>query len=107
MMQRTAGSGSVLVNYSVSKSIVATAVQRVVGPALIYTYCKNEKNDATEAEVEEWLRRWKRGDERRALVTDDYISRGWEAPCVMVIGEYGKENLVMRTCGFCCLIKIK
>ena len=49
----------------------------------------------------------KRGEERRVLVTDEYISRGWEAPAVMVIGEYRTENLVMRTSGFCFLIKIE
>ena len=68
---------------------------------------QSEEGEATEAEVEDWLKRWKRGEERRALVTDGGISRGWEAPAVMVIGEVGIENLVMRTCGFCFLVKIK
>ena len=80
-------------------------MQRVVGPALLYTYNRREKNEATEAEAENWLR--KRGKERRVLVTDADISRGWEAPAVMVIGDFGTENLVMRTCGFCFLIKIE
>ena len=53
------------------------------------------------------MKNWKRKEERRALITDDDISRGWEAPAVMVIGEYRTENLVMRTCGFCFLIKIE
>jgi len=57
--------------------------------------------------VENWLRRWRRKEERRILVTDQDISRGWEAPAVMVIGKAGTENLVMRTCGFCLLIKIE
>ena len=63
--------------------------------------------EATEAEVEEWVRRWKRGEETRALVTDETTSRGWEAKELMVIGKYSTENLVMRTCGLCFLIKIK
>ena len=63
------------------------------------------RNVPTSAEVENWLKRWKRKEEKRALVTDDEISRGWEAPAVMVIGKYNTENLVMRTCGFCYLIK--
>ena len=76
MMQRTAGSGFpvLLDSFDVSQSTVVAAVQRVVGPALLYTYHGLEKNEVTEAEVEDWLRKWKRGEERRALVTDDRIS---------------------------------
>ena len=61
---------------------------------------------ATEAEAEEWVRKWKKGEETRALVTDSFISRGWEAKELMAIGDYYTENTVMRTCGFCFLIKI-
>ena len=109
MMQRTAGSGFpvLLESYRVSTSTVVAAVQRVVGPALLYTSRGREKNEATSAEVESWLKGWKRGEERRTLVTDVDISRGWEAPAVMVIGEAGTENLVMRTYCFCYLIKIE
>ena len=82
-------------------------MQRVVGPALLYTKDGRGKNEATSAEVENWLKRWKRKEERRALVTDEDISRGWEAPAVMVVGSSGLENLVMRTCGFCFLIKLE
>ena len=87
--------------------MVVAAVQRVVGPALLYTKDGRGKNEATSAEVENWVMKWKRKEERRALVADDEISRGWEAPAVMVIGEYNTENLVMRTCGFCLLIKME
>ena len=108
MTQRTAGSGfPVLLDYIVSRSRVVAAVQKVVGPALLYTYRGRGKNEATSAEVENWLRRWKRGEERRALVADQNISRGWEAPAVIAIGDYRTENLVMRTCGFCLLIDIE
>ena len=89
-------------------STVVTTVQRVF-EALLYTsfpYMGRENNEATEAEVEDWLKNWKRGKEKRALVTDEVISRGWEGSAVMAIGSKETENLVMRTCGFCFLIKI-
>ena len=108
MMQRTAGSGfPVLIDHSssVSRSTVVAAVQRVVGPALLYTCNGSEKNEATEAEVENWLSGWKSGQEARLLIVDEWISRGWEAKEVLVIGLQGTENLVMRTCGFCFLIQ--
>ena len=85
--------------------MVAT-VQGVVGAALLYTKDGREKNEATEAEVEEWVRWWKRGEEKRVLVTDAWISRGWEAKELMAIGYTSTENLVMRTCGFCFMVKI-
>ena len=109
MMQRTVGSGFpiLLESSHVSRSTLVAAVQRVVGPALLYTKDGREKNEATSAEMENWLKRWKRGEERRVLVTDEYISRGWEAPAVMVVGEDMTENLVMRTCVFCFLINIE
>ena len=78
-----------------------------MGNIYIYTGDGRWKNEATSAEVENWVKKWKRKEERRVLVTEDHISRGWEAPAVMVIGEVGTENLVMRTCGFCFLIKIE
>ena len=40
------------------------AVQRVVGAALLYTFDGRETNEVTEAEVEEWVRRWKRGGDQ-------------------------------------------
>ena len=82
-------------------------MQRVVGAALLYTFNGREKNEATEAEVEEWVSRWKRREEKKVLITDQYISRGWEAPEVIAIGQLSTENLVMRTCGFCILIKLE
>ena len=46
--------------------------------------------------------------ERRALITDEYVSRGWEAKELLVVieGQLQLENLVMRTCAFCFLIRI-
>ena len=69
----------------------------------LYTTDGKRKSEATE----EWVKIWKRGEERRALVTDGEISRGWEAPVVMVVAVYGAENHAMRTCGFCFLIKME
>ena len=110
MLARTAGKGFPILFdcYSVSLSSVVAAVQRVVGAsALLYTYNGSLKNEATEAEVEEWVSRWKRREEKKVLVTDRYISRGWEAPEVIAIGKLYTQNLVMRTCGFCILIKLE
>ena len=88
-------------------STVVAAVQLAVGvgqSVLLY----KEKNEARRsAEVENWLRRWKRHEETRVLVTDDQISRGWEAPATMVIASSRTQNLVMRTSVFCLLIKVE
>ena len=62
--------------------MVLAAVQRVVGAALLYTDWGGQ-GEATEAEVEEV----KEGEERRALVTDEHISRGWEADAGLVVGD--------------------
>ena len=51
------------------------------------------------------MRRWKRGEEKGALVTDQSMSRGWESPAVLVIKFGGKENMVMRSTSFCTLIE--
>ena len=75
MLVRTGGKGFPVLPPCNISSVMA-AVQRVVGAALLYTWGGKQKNEATEAEVEEWVRRWKRGEETRALVTDIYISRG-------------------------------
>ena len=111
MMERTAEGGFHVLCDSQnlkdhgSLSTVEAAVQNVVGAALLYTYNGGGGKDATEAEVEEWLRRRKRGEEKRALVTDQSMSRGWEAPSVLVIKFGGKENMVMRSTSFCALIE--
>ena len=91
--------------HAVQKSNLLTTLQRVVGPTLLYTYSGKEKNAATEAEVVEWMRRWKADEEKRILVVDQYISRGWETSNAIAIGATRIENLVMRKCGFCVLIK--
>ena len=110
MMQRMAGCGFPVLlenDASLSTPTVVATVQRVVGPALLYTYMGTEKNEATSAEVENWLKRWRRGKERRALLTDEEISLGWEGSAVMAVVEHYTENLVMRACGFCFLIRLE
>ena len=109
MLERTAGKGfPILIDgQSMSTSSVVAAVQRVVGAPLLYTHDGSQKNEATEAEVKEWVSRWKGREEKRVLIIDDFISRGWEAPEVIAIGKLYTQNLVMRTCGFCILIKLE
>ena len=51
-----------LLDYGVSRSIMVAVVQRVVGPSLLYTSNGREKNEATSAEVEIWLKRRRRGE---------------------------------------------
>ena len=56
ILVRTGGKGlHVLPPCNISS--VMAAVQRVVGAALLYTWGGKQKNEATEAEVEEWVRR--------------------------------------------------
>ena len=85
---------------------VVAVVHKVVGAAIFYTY--HGQGGRKVSEVEEWVRRWKRGLETRALITDKYVSRGWEAKELLVVieGQLQLENLVMRTYGFCFLIRI-
>ena len=97
MLVRSGGKGfPLLFDRPVSASSVVAAVQRVVGAsALLYTEDGSEKNEATEAEVEVWLSRWKRGEEKRVLLTDQDISRGWESYLDRVQRDRkpGDENL--------------
>ena len=75
--------------------------------ALIYNKDSNEC--CSEAEVEEWLRRRRSGEEERVLFLDENVIRGWEASHLLVVCLYGAgwENLVMRAVGYCALVKIK
>ena len=89
-------------------SNVKRGVERAGATALVYHYNSNE--GWREAEVEEWLRRKRSGEEKRCLIADNVVSRGWEASHVLVVDLSGKgflENLVMRTIGFCALVKKK
>ena len=51
---------------------------------------RRQKNEGTEADVQEWLRRWRRAEHLSLMI--------------MAVGEHSIENLVMRTCGFCFLM---
>ena len=49
-------------------------------------------------------------EEERVLIADEHVSRGWECSHVLVVdlgGDGGSENLVMRTVGYCALVKGK
>ena len=82
-------------------------MERAGAKAIVYH--GDSKECCSEAEVEKWLRRRRSGkEEKRCLIADDDVSRGWEASHVMVVHlAYGGaiENLVMRTIGFCALVK--
>ena len=53
--------------------------------------------------------RWRRrsGEEKRVLILDQDANRGWEASHVLAVALDGNglENLVMRTAGYCALVK--
>ena len=46
-------------------------------------------------------------EEERVLIADQDVSRGWECSHVLVVDleGVGLENLVMRTVGYCALVK--
>ena len=58
-------------------------------------------------EVEEWLSRSRSKEEKRVLIADNEVSRGWECSHVLVVDLRGGglANLVMRTVGYCALVK--
>jgi len=93
--------------------MITTAVQRAFdAPVLIYHEQVYEnwisQQCCSEADVETWLENRRNGEEKRCLITDHHVSRGWEASHTLVIAltEDGLENLVMRTVGYCALVKI-
>ena len=84
-------------------------MEKAGAKALVYV-CKVYAKSCAEAEVEEWLRRRRSREEERCLITDEYVSRGWEASHLLAVAFYstgGWENLVMRTVGYCALVKMK
>ena len=89
-------------------NLVKRGVERIVPSTIIYHKDRRLNECCSEAEVEEWLSKKRRGEETRALITDKDASRGWEASSVLVIvlgrsGD-GLENLVMRAVGYCALV---
>ena len=84
-------------------------MKRAGARALVYHYNSNER--CSEIKVEEWLRRRRNGKEERVLIADEDVSRGWECSHVLVVDltgmqDSGLENLVMRTVGYCALVKL-
>ena len=88
-----------------------TAIQRCSlsnGLLVLLVYHKAlPKESCSEVEVEEWIRKRRSGEEERVLFADQDVSRGWECSHILVIDfhGYGLENLVMRTVGYCALVK--
>ena len=110
VLRRTGGTGFPIVCYGYSSmiSMIKRGVERAGATALIYH--GDSKECCSDAEVEEWLKRRRSRKEKRCLIADGFGSRGWEASHVMVVDLYGlgpMENLVMRTVGFCALVKKK
>ena len=108
ILRRTGGAGFPILcdSWNDSKiSIVKRGVERAGGTALIFN--RYPKESCSEVEVEEWLRRRRSGEEKRCLILDWEVSRGWEASHVLVVAFNGDglENLVMRTVGYCALVK--
>ena len=86
-------------------SIVKRGVERAGATVLFYH--RESKESCSEAEVEEWLRRRRSGEEERVLFLDQHVTRGWEASHLLVVALNGSglENLVMRAVGYCTLVK--
>ena len=83
-------------------------VARAGAKMLVYTDTP-EKKGCSEVDVAEWLRKMKNGEEDRVLIVDQHASRGWEASHTLVLDMLGDgngmDNLIMRTVGFCALVK--
>jgi len=88
-------------------SAVKRWVERANATALVY-HGELSKESCLEVEVEEWIRKRRSGEEERVLIADQDVSRGWECSHVLVVDLYGAvglKNLVMRTVGYCALVK--
>ena len=81
-------------------------MERAGATALIY-HKDLPKESCSEVEVEEWIRKRRSGEEERVLIADQDVSRGWECSHVLVVNLHGGglENLVMRTVGYCALVR--
>merc|ERR1712004_417371 len=80
--------------------------ERAGATALVY-HEDLPNESCSEVEVEEWIRKRRSGEEERVLIADQRVSRGWECSHVLVVDFYGRgmENLVLRTVGYCALVK--
>ena len=89
-----------------SESAVKKGVRGAGATALVYNNFSEES--CSEVEVEEWLRKGSSREVMKVLIADHNVSRGWECSHVLVVdlGEaHGFENLVMRTVGYCALVR--
>ena len=71
---------------------------------------EEEKRDSSNEESRDGIKRWRKrsGKEERVLIADHVASRGWECSHVLVVdlfGRCGLENLIMRTVGYCAVVK--
>ena len=108
VLERTGGAGFPVLcnNFGHSKvEIVKKGVEGASASTLVYHW--NSEENCSEIEVKEWLQRRKSWEEKRVLITDNRVSRGWEASHILIIAltEKGLENLVMRTVGYCAVVK--
>jgi len=92
----------------------AQLIDGVKGKEFFYNNKDNEDKLASvvEAACINWLWRRRRRSwekEERLLCLDQNDIRGWEASHLLIVSlsEYGLENLVMRTVGYCCIVKQK
>jgi len=112
VFRRTGGAGFPLLCVNnpsgTTVSVVKRGVERAGATALVY-HKDLPKESCSEVEVEEWIRKRRSGEEERVLIADMNVSRGWECSHVLVVDlrgyGYGLENLVMRTVGYCALVK--
>ena len=125
VFRRTGGAGfPLLCNDSIGTTIhtIKGGIERAGATALVYKLTRMYDNVTkrmttssqvydgccSEAEVEDWLRRRRSMEAKIVLFADTDVSRGWEASHVLVIdfgGRSGLENLVMRTVGYCAIVK--
>ena len=84
---------------------IKRGVERAGASVLVYHDWVNER--CSEAEVKDWLKRRKSGNTKECLIMDPDVSRGWEASHVLVVALHGAgmENLVMRSVGYCALVR--
>ena len=109
VLRRTGGAGFPLLCYHYASTLSAykRGVERAGATALVY-HNLLPKESCSEVEVEEWISKRRSGEEERVLVADHEVSRGWECSHALVVdlrGFGGLENLVMRTVGYCALVK--
>ena len=108
VLRRTGGVGFPLLCNAVGIRLSAAkrGVERAGATALVY-HEELPNESCSEVEVEEWIRRRRSGEEERVLIADQDVSKGWECSHVLVVNlsGIGLENLVMRTMGYCALVK--